>query len=60
MQQIKRSEVVLVFKLIANVPSHRIPLASGIRACLAGEMPEVPKARDSVDWLVELSRCAAG
>ena len=44
---------------LANVASHRIPLASGIRGCSAAEMREVPKARDSVDWSVELSRCAA-
>ena len=27
-----------------NVPDHLSPLASGIRACSAGEMPEVPEA----------------
>ena len=30
--------------ILANVPSHRILLASGIRGCSAAEMPEVPKA----------------
>ncbi len=33
----------------ANVGSHRIPLAPGIRAYSAGEMLEVSQARDSVE-----------
>ena len=39
---------------LANVPSRRIPLAAGIRACSAAQMLEVPKAWDSVDWSVRI------
>jgi len=33
------------FLLLPNVPSDLSLLASGIRACSAGEMPEVPKGQ---------------
>ena len=37
-----------------NITSDLSLLASGIRGCSAAEMPKVPKARDSVNWLVRL------
>jgi hypothetical protein len=36
--------VAFVFISLPNVPDDLSLLASGIRACSAGEMPEVPKA----------------
>ena len=42
---IKPSVSWRVIYLLPNVPSDLSLLASGIRACSAGEMPEVPKGQ---------------
>lgn len=34
---------------LSNVPDHLLPIAFGTRACFAGDVPKVPKARELCD-----------